>query len=73
MFNELDLDVWGILPKYIKAKKERKIFYERHEFTVTYILLNKKTMNNFADDKILKYLAYKLIVTFKILKLLIYY
>lgn len=31
-----------------------------------YILLNKKTIKMFADHKILKYLAYTLIVTFKI-------
>lgn len=66
ILNELDLDIWNILTKYTKAKKERNIFYERHEFTVTYILLNKKTINILVDDKILKYLAYTLIVTFKI-------
>lgn len=39
IFNELDLDIRGILPKYTKAKKERMIFYERHEFTVTLYLI----------------------------------
>lgn len=50
-----------------KQKRKKDILWKTWIYSyITYILLNKKTMNNFADDKILKYLANTLIVTFKI-------
>lgn len=49
-----------------QKKKERYFMKDMNLQLHNYILFNKKTINMFADDKILIHLAYTLIVTFKI-------